>query len=160
MNKILIALFAGALGVGACASNNSPKTDTNIDTLNNAVTTNPADTSVSGCYSLIANGDTASLQLQRQGPTFRGSLSYNLSGKDRNDGTFEGGLNGNILSGWYFFRSEGVMSVREVYWKWEGGNLLPANGEVGVRNDTAYFKNPAQLVYDGSRVFTKVKCII
>jgi len=153
---VMLTLFAAACNNPA-PTNAEVKTDTNTVTI-----TNPpvVDSVISGCYSLIANRDTASLQLQVKGSEASGSLSYNLFEKDHNDGTFEGEIRNDIILGWYLFRSEGMMSVRQVAWKIGHGSLSPAIGEVTVTNDTARFVNTDKLSFDSSRVFVKVRCVI
>lgn len=162
-----IFIISAAIAAVACGTSNTTEQttdsrdtavrDTAITNTNDAI---PLDTAVSGCYSLIAGRDTASLQLQRRGPTATGSLSYNLYQKDRNDGTFQGELNGDRLVVWYMFRSEGVMSVRQEIFQVVPDKLLPAIGEVTVVNDTARFVNPDNLKFDSKRAFVKVKCEI
>lgn len=119
-----------------------------------------SDSSLSGCYSMIAQRDTASLQLEVKGTHVSGSLSYNLFQKDRNDGTFDGEIKGDMILGWYLFRSEGLISVRQVAWQVRPGKVVPANGEVEVRNDSSFYKNPQSLSFDSSRAFVKVPCVI
>jgi hypothetical protein len=146
----------------AAACNNESTTGQEA-TKDSIVQTQPpviADTTISGCYSSIVNRDTASLQLQRKGTMVTGSLSYNLYQKDRNDGTFHGEVSNGLLTGWYLFRSEGVMSVRQEIWKIGNDRLWPAQGQVVVRNDTTLFTNPEKLSFDTSRAFMKVQCII
>ena len=155
-------LLAAVLILLAC-NEHTPTTSTTNTQSDSVVTESPGampDTNLSGCYSLIAKRDTASFQVQVKGTAASGSLSYNLFEKDRNDGSFEGEIHDDILIGWYLFRSEGIMSVRQVAWKIQGNNLLPANGEVLVRNDSAMFKDPNKLTFDNARAFVKTKCII
>ena len=118
------------------------------------------DTVLSGCYSMMVNRDTASLQMQVKGSQATGSISYDLDGKDRNDGTFEGEVMNDRLTGWYLFRSEGLMSVRQVAFRIGNGYLWPANGEVMVRNDSTFFKDISKLNFDSTRPFVKVRCVI
>jgi hypothetical protein len=118
------------------------------------------DTSLSGCYSMIEKRDTASLQLEVKGSSANGPLTFHPFEKDRNDGTFQGDIEGNILSGWYLFKSEGIMSVRQVIWKIQDGTLIPGYGEMKERNDSSMFVDPTKLKFDNSRSFVKVKCIV
>jgi hypothetical protein len=160
MQKIWKGLSVVCMMAVACNNESTTGQETKQDSM---VTVNPvvvADTSISGCYSLIAKRDTASLQLQRKGTTLTGSLSYNLYEKDRNDGTFTGEVSNGLLTGWYLFRSEGIMSVRQEIWKIGTDRLWPAQGQVVVRNDTMMFTNPEKLSFDTSRAFVKVQCII
>ncbi len=164
MTKVLKALVAiVSFAVASCnngeQSSGQPETDKQ-DSLAKENTIVPADTSLPGCYSWIANRDTASLQLETKGPIVRGSLTYNLYEKDRNDGTFEGEVQNDILTGWYLFRSEGIMSVRQVVWKIRPGYLWPATGNVISRNDSVFFSSPDKLSFDSTRAFVKVKCTI
>jgi hypothetical protein len=166
MRKITI-IFLAAMAAIACGNSNTTEQasdsrdtvirDSNISNVSDSMV---LDTAVSGCYSLITRRDTASLQLQRRGTTATGSLSYNIYQKDRNDGTFQGELNGDRLVVWYMFRSEGMMSVRQEIFQVQPGKLLPAIGEVKVVNDTARFANPDKLRFDSTRAFVKVKCEI
>jgi len=87
-------------------------------------------------------------------------LSYNIYQKDRNDGTLQAEVTGDIIKGWYLFKSEGIISVREVAWKINADELWPATGEVIQRNDTTLFAQPDKLRFDNSRPFKKVACVI
>ena len=160
--KIFIGVLLSVMALTACNSSTPQTENTNIQTDSSIVESKVAipDTLLSGCYSLTANRDTASFQVQVKDSSATGSLSYNLFEKDRNDGTFEGELSGDLLLGWYLFRSEGIMSVRQVAWQVHTNSLWPANGEVVVRNDSAFFKDPTKLKFDSSRAFVKTKCTI
>jgi len=118
------------------------------------------DTTLTGCYLSIYNRDTSSLQVETKGAVVAGPLSYNLFEKDRNDGSFQGEVQKNILSGWYLFNSEGVMSVRQVAWKISGYNLWPASGDVVQHGDTMLFKSMDQLRFDSTRPLTKIPCTL
>jgi hypothetical protein len=113
-----------------------------------------------GCYSYIHGRDTASLELGLEKTNASGSLSYNFYEKDRNDGSFTGEIQGELLRVWYLYRSEGMMSVREEVWKIHPGQLWPAQGEPVTRNDTTRFADLSKLKFDSSRAFVKVKCVI
>jgi hypothetical protein len=120
----------------------------------------PIDSAIQGCYSMINNRDTASLQLIIKDSAISGSLSYNLYQKDHNTGSFQGEIVDGMLLAWYMFKSEGVMSVRQEVFKIGKDELWPAIGEVAVRNDTAYFSNPGQLKFDSTRAFKRVQCAL
>lgn len=114
----------------------------------------------SGCYSQIAGRDTANLQKENKGGSVSGALSYNIFQKDRNDGTLQGEMSGDILTGWYLFKSEGIISVRRVAWKIKESELWPGTGEMIEKNDTMFFSLPGKLQYDNTRAFKKVDCIL
>jgi hypothetical protein len=144
-----------------CSCNNQSKTSSaaNSDSENTlAVAT--ADTVSSGCFSQVVRNDTALLQVENNKGNISGALTYNYFEKDRNDGTFKGEQSGDVISGWYLFKSEGIMSVRQVSWKINGNELWPAIGEVIEKNDTTVFKEPENLRYDSTRPFRKIPCII
>lgn len=118
------------------------------------------DTTLAGCYSSIMNRDTAALQIETRGAVVAGPLSYKLFEKDRNDGSFQGEVRDNILSGWYLFKSEGVISVRQVAWKINGTELWPGIGEIVQRGDTSAFRDINQLRFDSTHKFTRVPCTL
>jgi len=113
-----------------------------------------------GCYAQIEGRDTANLQLENIGTNTTGKLSYAMFEKDRNDGTLQAEMSGDILTGWYLFKSEGIISVRQVAWKIKGSELWPGTGEMIEKNDTMFFSLPDKLQYDSTRPFKKVDCIL
>lgn len=117
-----------------------------------------ADTGLAGCYALEAGRDTIMMQLQQKDNDLVGQLSYNNFEKDRNEGTLQGALDGDLLTGFYLFKSEGVMSVRQEVFKVVDGRLVPGYGEVIQRNDSTFFKNPAALKFDENRALKKRPC--
>jgi hypothetical protein len=156
-------MFVVFLAVAACTNNEQQTTREDSLTRNDTLprdTVVVIDTVLSGCYSMMVNRDTASLQMQVKGTQVTGSINYDLDGKDRNDGTFEGEIMNDRLTGWYLFRSEGLMSVRQIAFRIGNGYLWPANGELIVRNDSTFFKDINQLRFDSTRPFVKVRCVI
>lgn len=118
------------------------------------------DTAIAGCYLYVSGRDTVSFQIDKQGESLRGPLSYSYFEKDRNDGNFEGAIDGEVISGYYLFRSEGVMSVRQEIFRYTNGQLVPASGEVIQRNDSTVYKNPATVTFETSRALKKVPCML
>lgn len=131
----------------------------NNDTANN-MQSSITDTISSGCYSQLDNRDTSLLQIQGTKGSVTGTLSYNIFQKDRNDGSFMGEMSNDILSGWYLFKSEGIMSVRQVAWKRKGNELWQGIGEMSEKSDTMRFVNPGALTFDSTRPFRKVECVL
>lgn len=149
------------LFAGACNNNGKSSGELNRDTVATNSTVAPgADSLSSGCYSQIIKRDTSFLQLEAKDSLINGSLSYNLYEKDRNSGTVQGELAGDTIKAWYLFKSEGVVSVRQIMWKVNGDELWPATGEVTQRNDTTVFAQPGKLKFDNTRPFKKTACII
>jgi len=146
---------------GSC--NNEGKTSGEVkgELADSSITSKSINDSLpSGCYSQIEGRDTSQLQIDNKNMDINGTLSYNIFQKDRNDGTLQAEVTGDILSGWYLFKSEGVISVRQVAWKIKANELWPGTGEMVEKNDTMFFSAPDKLQYDGSRPFKKVECII
>jgi hypothetical protein len=145
--------------VGSC--NNESKTSSAINKgSSDSLKMITADTISSGCFSQVVQKDTALLQVENNKGNITGALTYNYFQKDRNDGTLKGDQTGEIINGWYLFKSEGIMSVRQVSWKINGNELWPAIGEVVEKNDTTLFKEPEKLRYDSTHPFRKIPCII
>jgi len=145
------------------ACNNSREQPSDSQETNDSVdktVTTLVDTSVAGCFSQINNRDTAWMQLDAKGITMTGPLSYRIFEKDRNEGTVQAEVTNGVLIGWYLFRSEGLMSVRQVAWKINKDQLWPATGEMKQRNDSMVFANEAALTYDSARPFIRVTCVL
>jgi hypothetical protein len=119
-----------------------------------------SDTTTGGCYSQILNRDTATLQIEINENQVTGPLMYNIFEKDRNDGTLKAEIADSVIIGWYLFKSEGIISVRQVAWRIKPGQLWPATGTMIQRNDTMMFENPEKLEFDSERPFIKVKCAV
>ena len=145
--------------IGSC--NDVGKTSSNVlgDSVNSSKTT-VVDTAVSGCFSQVVKRDTALLQMENNRGSVTGVLTYDYYQKDRNNGTLRGELTGDIIIGWYLFKSEGIMSVRQVAWKINGNELWPATGELTEKNDTTVFADPDLLKFDSTSAFRKIPCII
>ena len=150
-----------AMICGSC--NNEGKTSGEIKKeLTDSTALNKAtpDSLPSGCYLQISGRDTASLQIENKDSSINGTLSYNIFHKDRNDGTLQAEISGEILKGWYLFKSEGIISVRQAAWKIRGSELWPGTGEMVQTNDTMFFSLPGKLQFDSTRPFRKVACVI
>jgi hypothetical protein len=158
MAKLKIILLAVVVAVGSCRENS--KTSAAVkDSLVDVKGVSP-DSIAAGCYSQIKGKDTALLQVQRTRGMVTGTLSYDYFEKDRNDGSFQGELVDDILRGWYLFKSEGIMSVREVAWQVKGDQLWPATGEMAEKADTMRFAQPGDIRFDSSRAFRKIECVL
>ena len=156
-----IVLLGFVMLCGSC--NNEAKTSAELktDLADRSITSGSINDSLSsGCYSQINGRDTSLLQIDNKSMNINGTLSYNIFQKDRNDGTLQAEISGDILKGWYLFKSEGIISVRQVAWKIKGNELWPGAGEMVQKNDTMFFSGPDNLKYDNTRPFKKVECII
>ena len=146
MDMKKLQILGSALLLLAVACTNAPVKETAVSgsdstSVDSTTVKSPADSIMTGCYSWISNRDTATLQLIVKGANISGPLTYRIYEKDRNDGTFTGEVADGVLTGWYLFRSEGVMSVRQAIWKIQpNGELWPAQGEMRQSNDSSYFR--------------------
>ncbi|MFA6945126.1 MAG: hypothetical protein WC220_04410 [Pedobacter sp.] len=119
---------------------------------------NKDEPSSTNCYLYAGEADTVSLNLTHAGDSITGSLVYNFKEKDKNTGTINGRMNGNILIAEYIFLSEGTQSSRQVAFKFEGGNFVEGYGESYSQNDKILFKNIDSLNFNGSMKLTEIAC--
>lgn len=112
---------------------------------------------IAGCYMQVLKRDTFAANLQQQGNTVTGRLSFDNYEKDGSTGTVSGKLQGDVLKLEYVFVSEGMNSVMELYFKYNEGILVRGIGEMNTKGDTAYFINPALIKYNGSAL-KKIPC--
>ena len=111
------------------------------------------------CYALRANGNVIELSFNvNSHQEVNGKLSYNISGKDKNEGTLIGNMKGDTLIADYTFTSEGVSSVREVAFLQKDGLLIEGFGDVVQANDKVTFKDKTKLKFDKKNRLTKTDC--
>lgn len=113
---------------------------------------------VEGCYSMVIGKDSAFLHISTSGTEVTGDLMYNRFEKDDNDGSITGTLEDDKIKAWYKFSSEGMISVREVYFKIIDHKLAEGYGDVELKHDSAYYKYPTALKYEATHPFVKVPC--
>lgn len=111
-----------------------------------------------GCYASIAGNDTLSLRMELLGNDVTGELSYNLFGKDGNEGTIRGEMHGDTLIADYTFTSEGIESVRQVVFLRENDGFVEGYGETTTRNGRMVYENPGSLQFERGMVFREVPC--
>ncbi|RED26452.1 hypothetical protein BD847_0370 [Flavobacterium cutihirudinis] len=111
------------------------------------------------CYASRADGNVIEMSFNvNSHQEVNGKLSYNLSGKDKNEGTLIGNMKGDTLIADYTFTSEGVSSVREVAFLQKDGTLIEGFGDVISTNDKVTFKDKSKLKFDAKNTLTKVDC--
>jgi hypothetical protein len=111
------------------------------------------------CYASRLDGNIVALSFNvNSHQEVNGKLSYNITGKDRNEGTLIGNMKGDTLVADYTFTSEGVSSVREVVFLQKDGTLIEGYGDVVDANDKVSFKDKAKLKFDAKNTLTKVEC--
>ena len=87
-----------------------------------------------------------------------GKLSYNIVGKDKNEGSLIGNMKGDTLIADYTFMSEGVSSIREVAFLQKDGAFIEGFGDVIEANGKFSFKDKTKLKFDAKNTLTKVDC--
>ena len=98
------------------------------------------------------------LHLEQNGQDVSGKMSFDNFEKDGSSGTVSGKVNGNVIELLYSFQSEGMNSVRELFFKMQDGKLISGIGPIGMRGDTAYFSNGSAIEYPQQEAFDKVNC--
>lgn len=83
-----------------------------------------------GCYAYMKNGDSIWMKVELFPNVATGVLTYHLSGKDKNVGTFDGRLMGDTLVADYTFRSEGKVTVRQIVFKLSATEARKAYGKM------------------------------
>jgi hypothetical protein len=110
------------------------------------------------CYRYANAGDTIQLKLIHIGNAITGTLVYDYKEKDRNRGTIQGSMKGNLLVADYTFQSEGVQSVRQVAFKLEENSFIEGYGDIDSQNDKVQFKNLDSLKFNNSMKLVGIAC--
>jgi hypothetical protein len=113
---------------------------------------------VSGCYRKILGRDTMFVQLQQTGTSITGNMFFDNFEKDASRGTVKGIAEGSIIKLWYDFQSEGMNSVMEMWFLHKENSIIRGVGSFGVKGDTSYYTNPADIKYEEGQGFDKIKC--
>ena len=87
-----------------------------------------------------------------------GTLVYNFYEKDKNKGTIQGKMTGDLLVADYTFNAEGMESVRQVAFKKTGTAFIEGYGDIKTINDKAIFKNIDSLDFSHSPVLSEIDC--
>jgi hypothetical protein len=114
--------------------------------------------SATGCYMRVVGRDTLVVRLEQHGDSVNGRIYFDNYQKDGSFGTATGNVSRDTVHLHYSFQSEGTSSVMEMYFQLKDGSLIRGTGEMGVRNDTAYFTSPATIVFPGNERLEKVPC--
>lgn len=113
----------------------------------------------SGCYAFYSATDTILLKVEVFPNVVTGILKYQISEKDKNEGTIEGKLDGNKLFADYTFSSEGKLSVREVAFLLNEDDVTEGFGEVKDDNGKMVFINKADIDFSKGIKLTKIDCV-
>lgn len=110
------------------------------------------------CYSYIHDKDTVLLKTIDINGAVTGTLVYNFYEKDKNKGTIQGQMTGDLLIADYTFFSEGTQSVRQVAFKKSGTGFTEGYGEQEDKNGKLVFKNTGTLSFNHSILLTQANC--
>lgn len=161
MRKGLIII--ASLFIISC-NNNSAETEVRNDSPvvimpdANDVAQNNTEINAEGCYRKILARDTMIVNLNQVDTMVTGNMVFDNFEKDGSRGTVRGVVDGQIIKLWYDFQSEGMNSVMEMWFRKEGNKLIRGIGSFGVKGDTSYYTNPADIKYDTAQAFDKIKC--
>lgn len=154
MKIILITLATGLL-IACNQAPRQPETVTEDD--GSAVSANTGLAPGEQCYWLIAAKDTYALKLNIIDTSVKGTALFKNFEKDSSHGSVQGEVAGDIIHLWYQFQSEGMTSVRELFFKKEGNQLVTGIAHEATRADTAYVPDPQTVQYTGP-VYVKTDC--
>ncbi|MBW1656365.1 hypothetical protein [Flavobacterium quisquiliarum] len=111
------------------------------------------------CYAWRSNGSVIEMSFNvNSHQEVNGKLSYNIVGKDKNEGSLIGNMKGDTLIADYTFMSEGVSSIREVAFLQKDGAFIEGFGDVIEANGKFSFKDKTKLKFDAKNTLTKVDC--
>ena len=121
---------------------NAQKEEAEKTNLEQVKSTNP---SPINCYKYATANDTVILKVINVGNSITGTLVYILKEKDKNKGTIQGNMRGDILVADYTFMSEGIQSTRQVVFKKEGSSFVEGYGDFNKSIDSLNFNNSMKL---------------
>lgn len=157
--KRIILSFAFLLLTLISCRNDNPKAGSLQTESDSGTETQIVEPSGNHCYRSTANNSQIEISFNvNSHQEVNGTLSYNLSGKDKNEGRINGEMAGDTLIADYMFDSEGVTSVRQVVFLLQEGTLIEGYGDVVQANDRIYFKNRKSLKFDSRNTLQKVEC--
>ncbi len=141
--------FFGAISLLSSCGNQQQESKTNKPS---------AETSLVNCYRYINNKDTIILKTIYINGFVTGTLVYNFYEKDKNKGTIQGKMTGDILFADYSFSSEGIQSVRPIAFRKIGENFIEGYGETENTNGKTFFKDRDSLNFAHSIVLKPYDC--
>ncbi len=110
------------------------------------------------CYRYLNNHDTVILKTIDVNGIITGTLVYNLYEKDKNRGTIQGKMKGDLLIADYSFTSEGTLSVRQVVFKKSDTTFIEGYGDIEDKNGKTIFKNTDSLDFTNSIILNEYDC--
>lgn len=109
---------------------------------------------ITGCYLASLSKDKYSLRITHQNGIYvSAEIAFENAQKDSSRGAFYGKFSDGILSGTYFFSSEGMNSRRELFFKRDGKGFYSGFGPVEVVGDFERLVRPLALTWDKSYMY-------
>ncbi|MGZ5135171.1 MAG: hypothetical protein ACXWCG_08475 [Flavitalea sp.] len=117
-----------------------------------------AKNSLVSCYSYASANDTITLKLTQVDESITGTLVYKLYGKDKNIGTIQGRMRGDLFVADYTFMSEGITSTRQIAFKKKQNYFIEGYGDIDSNSDKVSFKNLDSLQFNDSIKLAEIDC--
>lgn len=151
------ALYLIVITTTGCGSNgNEQPEDQKADT--ESPSAPEGQTPVADCYRKIHDRDSIRLRFESENGRMHGSMEFDNYQIDGSSGKIEGTIHGDTLKVWYDFHSEGMRSVREIYFLQKSDHLVRGIGDEIIRNDTSFLANPSAIIFPENEIFSKVDC--
>lgn len=151
------AVYLTVITTVACGSNgNEQPGEQKADTERPSSPT--AQAPVADCYRKIHDRDSIRLRFESENGRMHGSMEFDNYQIDGSSGKIEGTIHGDTLKVWYDFHSEGMRSVREIYFLQKSDHLVRGIGDEIIRNDTSFLANPSAIIFPENEIFSKVDC--
>lgn len=145
------------MAVTACKKE-SETTDTTTVNADTVSTKAPELTAVSECYEFVQQKDTISLSYFQEGANVTGKLRFKNYEKDSSSGPVEGEFAGDTLKLVYTFDSEGMRSVREIFFLKRAKTLIMGTGDMEEQDAMQVYKDRRNVKYDQSIVLVNTDC--
>lgn len=129
MKRLLAA--ACLIALSAC-NNKQAQTTESSNAPDGDTTTMRIQIPKQGCYMHVAGRDTIRLKVETFPNVVTGTLQYNFYEKDKSSGDLEGVLHGDTLVADYSFMSEGVRSMRKVFFLIKDSMAIEGYGETTI----------------------------
>ncbi|MFN0081509.1 MAG: hypothetical protein ACKVOM_03245 [Ferruginibacter sp.] len=114
--------------------------------------------SLIGCYQMVIDGDTAFMELDQTSDSLYGTLLYKRKTGSLDDGAINLKTTAGRAEGFYSFKAEGKIAVRQMVFKIKENALAEGYGDVKMQNDTAVLKYPHAINFEEKHSFNKVNC--
>lgn len=110
--------------------------------------------SIVGCYVGSLAKDNYLIEINSQDNNkVRATIAYLNYQKDSSRGSFDGRYTNGILNGIYTFQSEGLESVRELFFKGDKAGFVAGYGPAEMRGDISYFTRPLSITWEKAFTF-------